>query len=80
MTSEIRQQISENYDGSAWESVTGILWQDGKPWQLRKFEEIVEYEGCLWQCLVVTKIVFDADDIGAVDYCEDILSEAWELS
>lgn len=80
MDSDLRQQIAETYDGGAWQSVTGILWQDGQPWQIRKFEEVVEYEGCLWRCIILTKNVLDADDIGAVDYCEDILSEAWELS
>jgi len=79
MDKDLRQNIAETYDGSAWKPVTGLLWQDGTPWQLWKFEEIVEFAGESYRCVIVEKSIYDPDDTEAVDYSIDILSEAWKI-
>ena len=74
-----KQNISETIDGSAWETITGILWENGTPWQLSKFEGDVSFEGSIYRCVIVEKIVFDPDDVSAVDYAEDLFTAAWEI-
>ena len=77
MSEDLRQNISETIDGSAWEAITGIYWENGTPWQLAKFEGDVSFEGSIYRCVIVKKIIFDPDDVTAVDYAEDIYSAAW---
>ena len=72
---DIRDIISETYDSTAYEAVTGILWQDGTPWQLFKFERDVEG----YRVVLIEKVVYDVDDTEAVDYSEDVLFEAWRI-
>ena len=79
MDEKLRQQIGETTDATAWEIITGILWKDGIPFQLWKFEQDVEFNKEMWRCLIIQKLVFYPDDIRSVDYCEDIMSEAWKL-
>ena len=75
----LRRDIAEHYDCSCWENVTGIIWENGTPWQLIKFERDVEYYGTMWRCLIITKLVYDPDDIPGVDDSEDVFSSAFEL-
>lgn len=49
----------------------------GTPWQLAKFEGDVSFEGSIYRCVIVKKIIFDPADVSAVDYAEDIYSAAW---
>lgn len=79
MSEELRQNISETIAGSAWEDITGIYWENGTPWQLSKFEGDVSFEGSIYRCVIVEKIIFDPADVTAVDYAEDIYSAAWEV-
>ena len=75
----LRRDISEHYDGGCWENVTGIIWENGTPWQLIKFERDVEYFGTMWQCIIVTRVVYDTIDLTAVVEAEDVFSSAFEL-
>ena len=79
MSEELRQNISETVDGSAWEAITGILWENGTPWQLAKFEGDVSFKGSIYRCVIVEKIIFDPGDVSAVDYAEDIFTAAWQI-
>lgn len=79
MNKELLTHIEEVYDGGAWEAITGLLWEDGQPWQLFKFEQDVDYNRQLWRCLIIRRCVFDPDDVSAVDYTEDIFVRAWEI-
>ena len=79
MSEELIQNIIETIDGSAWEAITGLLWENGTPWQLYKFEGDVSFEGSIYRCVIVEKIIFDSDDVSAVDYAEDIYAAAWEI-
>jgi len=79
MDEGLRRNIDECYDGSAWESVTGILWKEEEPFQICKFERDVEFEHKMYRCLIIEKIVFDSDDISAVNYSETIYEDAWEI-
>lgn len=79
MNERLRENIGETIDGSAWESVTGIYWENGTPWKLNKFEGDVSFEGSLYRCVILEKIVFDPDDLTAVDYAEDIYAAAWKI-
>ena len=54
----LRRDIAEHYDCGCWENVTGIIWENGTPWQLIKFERDVEYYGAMWRCLIITKLVY----------------------
>jgi hypothetical protein len=76
---EILDIISETYDSTAYEAITGILWQDGTPWQLVKFERDIELDGEWYRVVLIEKITYDSDDLEAVDYSEDILFEAWRI-
>ena len=77
MNEDLRQNISETIAGSAWEVITGVYWENGTPWQLAKFEGDVSFEGSIYRCVIVEKIIFDPGDVTAVDYAEDIYSAAW---
>ena len=55
MDCELRQHISETIDGSAWEAVKSVLWQNGTPLQLWKLERDIEFDGGLWRCVIVKK-------------------------
>lgn len=79
MRDDLRQTISETIDGSAWEAITGIYWENGTPWQLAKFEGDVSFEGSIYRCVIVEKIIFDPDNVSAVDYAEDLFTAAWEI-
>lgn len=79
MNERLRQNIGEIYDAGAWEPVTGIVWQGDDPWQLMSFEQDVEFEGKTWRCVIVQCIHFDADDLDAVDYAEDVFSAAFVI-
>lgn len=79
MNRELRDHISETYDGSAWEAETGILWENGCPWQLMKFEQDVDFDGAVWRCVIISRTAYDPYDIEAVDYSEDVFSRAWIL-
>lgn len=76
---EVRDIISETYDSTAYEAITSILWQDGTPWQLVKFERDIELDGEWYRVVLIEKITYDPDDLEAVDYSEDILFEAWRV-
>lgn len=43
MTEELRAHIGEIYDGGAWEKVTGTFWKNGDPWDIWKFEHLVNF-------------------------------------
>ena len=78
MNDSLRTHIGETIDGGAWEAVTGVYWEDeSTPWQITKFENDVSFEGCLYRCVILEKVVYDPEDITAVDYAEDILAQAW---
>lgn len=78
MDSALRQHIAEVFGGDgSWEAVTAIMWKDDVPFQIWKFEQDVEYQGKWYRCLIISKDVFDPDDLEAVDYTEDIYSDAW---
>lgn len=79
MDERLRRTIDECYDGSAFVAVTGVMWKDGTPFQIFKFEEDVECEQKLFRCLIITKWVYDAADLSAVDYTEDVFTDAWEI-
>ena len=79
MNNELRNHISEVYDGGSWEAITGILWKDGEPWQLFKFEQDVDFEGEFYRCCIISKSVYDPDDVESVDYTEDVFCESWVL-
>lgn len=77
MDERLRQNIAECY--GTFEPITGVLWQDGTPWQLWKFEQDVEFEGKMWRCVIIEKDYIDPADASAIDHTEDVLAEAWEL-
>lgn len=77
MPEDLRLNIAATTDG--WEPVTGVLWTDGTPWQVLKFERDVEHEEALWRCVILERVVYDPDDLSAVDYAEAILADAWPL-
>lgn len=77
MNERLRENIGETIDGSAWEAITGIYWENGTPWQLAKFEGDVNYDGSIYRCVILQKIIFDPADVTAVDFAEDIYSAAW---
>lgn len=79
MDEYLRQSIAEHYDSGCWDAITGIILENGTPWQLTKFEEDVEYHGSVWRCLIITKNVYFPDDFQEVVYVEDIFSSAFEL-
>ena len=79
MNERLRENIGETIDGSAWEAITGIYWESGTPWQLAKFEGDVSFEGSIYRCVILQKIIFDPDDVSAVDYAEDIYAAAWKI-
>lgn len=79
MSEELRQNIGETVDCSAWEAITGIYLENGTPWQLSKFEGYASYEGIIYRCVIVEKIIFDPDDVSTVDYAEDIFTAAWQI-
>ena len=79
MDDDLRQNISETVDGSAWEAITGVYWENGMPWQLAKFEGDVSFEGSIYRCVIVEKIIFEPGDMSAVDYAEDIFTAAWKI-
>lgn len=79
MDSRLRAHIDETIGGCAWTPITNVIWEDGKtPWLLSLFDENVDFEGRLYRCIILKKIVYDPDDLTAVDYAEDILAQAWE--
>ena len=79
MDIDLRLHVGEIYDGAAWEAVTGVLWNNGVPFQLFKFEQDVDYDGARWRCVIIQKCVYDRDDVSAVDYAEDVFAEAWTI-
>ena len=79
MSEELRENISETIDGSAWEASTSIIWENGTPWQLAKLEGNVSFEGSMYRCIIVEKIIFEPGDVSAVDYAEDIFTAAWKI-
>ncbi len=78
-TDDLRQDISETYDSSTWEPVTGILYKNDEPFQIHKFSRDVEYEHKTIRVLIITRTVYDRDDPTAVDYSEDLLFYAWVI-
>lgn len=76
MKEDLRQHIAEIYDGGCWEAVTGVCWEKGTPWQIHKFERIVDFDGGIYSCVILTKTVYDPFDISAVDYVKDLLFKA----
>lgn len=79
MPDDLRRHIAETYDAAAWEPITGTIWEHGTPWSLSLFEQDIEYDGHTWRCHIVQRTVFDADDPAAVDFAEDILSNAFQI-
>lgn len=77
---QIKAEIAEHYDGSFYEPITGILWQDKTPWQLFKFEADVELDGAeFFRVVMIKKYFYDPDDISSVDHEDTVLFEAWEI-
>ena len=79
MDKRLRTHIGEIYGFESWEVLTAILWQNGKRWQLEKFDRDVRFEGQWWRCVIIEKVILDDDDITAVWDAEDVFSEAWVL-
>ena len=79
MDERLRQNISETCGSEFWEPVTGVLWQNGTPWQIWKYENDVEFGGKTYRCVILEKYYIDPDDASAIDHSEDILAEAWEI-
>ena len=79
MFEELRMSINATYDGSSWEDVTALYWQDGTPWKIVKFDRDVEYGKKTYRCIIIEKWVFDPEDLEALDYAGVLLEEAWEL-
>lgn len=79
MDERLRQNIGEVCGCEHYEAITGIMWQNGTPWQLFSFDNDIDFEGERWRVVMVQKWVYDPDDVTAVDYTEDIFSEAWQL-
>ena len=76
---DLRNHIGEIYDGGCYEPITGILWKNGEPFQLFKFERDVEFEDEIYRCLLITKSVYDESDLTAVLTADDVFFEAWKI-
>ena len=72
---ELRKYIGENYDGSFWKNVTDFYNRDGEAWELRKFEETVEFDGKNYYVIIIEKWNYDSDDNSALDYSEEIFAK-----
>lgn len=79
MDERLRRHIGEIYDGGCWEKISAVMWQDGQPWELWKFEQDVKFEGATYRCVIIERDFIDPDDASAIDHAEDIFAEAWEI-
>ena len=79
MKERLRQVIDETYDGSAWERITAIFWEDGTPWDLWLFDHDVEFNGATWRCVIITRCEYSPKDLTAVEQAEDLFTAAWEF-
>ena len=62
----------------SWDPVTDVYWQTDSLWQIYKLEQDVEFEGRVYHCVILSKLVSNLFDPGLILYAEDIFSEAWE--
>ena len=79
MKETLRQHIESTYDGSAWERITPLYWEDGTPWDLWLFDHDVEFDGDTWRCCIVMRCEYSPDDLDAIELVEDVFTSAWTL-
>lgn len=79
MDERLMQSIEETCGSEYWEPVTGILWEDGTPWQILHFGNDVELDGLTYRCEILRRVIFDPDDLDAVDTVETLMARAWVL-
>lgn len=59
-----------------WKPITDRCYSGDTPWELRKFDRIVEFQGCLYHVLVIDRVFFDpAND--EYDFSEEIFCQVW---
>lgn len=78
MSNELYQHIAEIY-GTCDDPITGIILEEDTPWQLWKFERDVEFQGKIWRCVIIEKVVYDPDDPTAADFTDVVFSNAFIL-
>lgn len=79
MNERLRQTISKTYDGSCWERITPLYWEDGTPLDLWLFNHDVELDGDTWRCYIIMRCEYSPDDLDVIEQTEDVFTAAWQL-
>lgn len=72
----LRYYISAHH---TFEPISNKIEQNGRLWQLFKFDDVVEYNGKAFLCIIVSKFEYDSQAPDEVICVTDLFAEALEV-